>query len=37
MDARCFFGTILSVIKLDSVVEGGTDALQKKEEGELDK
>ncbi len=28
-DCRCFFGTILSVLKSDGVVEGGTGALEK--------
>ena len=28
-DCRCFFGTILSVLKHDGVVEGGTDQLEK--------
>lgn len=28
-DCRCFFGTILSVLKHDGVVEGGTGALEK--------
>lgn len=31
MDARCFFGTILSVLKSDGVVEGGTGELNKQE------
>ena len=31
MDVRCFFGTIVSVIKHDGVVEGGTGELQKHE------
>ena len=30
MDARCFFGTFLSVLKSDGVVEGGTGELNKK-------
>ena len=29
MDCKCFFGTILSVLKHDGVVEGGTGALEK--------
>ena len=34
MDLRCIFGTIVSVLKQDGVVEGGTGALEKeKEEG----
>lgn len=32
MDLRCFFGTFLSVLRGDGVVEGGTGALQKKNE-----
>jgi O-antigen biosynthesis protein WbqP len=32
MDVKCFFGTILSVLKSDGVVEGGTGELHKKEE-----
>ena len=31
MDMKCFFGTIISVLKHDGVVEGGTGALQKHE------
>jgi O-antigen biosynthesis protein WbqP len=31
MDVRCFFGTIISVIKTDGVVEGGTGATIQKE------
>lgn len=31
MDVRCFFGTIISVIKTDGVVEGGTGASTQKE------
>ena len=30
-DVKCFFGTILSVLKSDGVVEGGTGEMQKKE------
>lgn len=30
MDLRCFFGTVLSVLKSDGVVEGGTGAMEKK-------
>ena len=30
MDIKCFFGTILSVLKSDGVVEGGTGELEKK-------
>ncbi|WP_223592348.1 sugar transferase [Neobacillus bataviensis] len=33
MDIKCFFGTIISVVKSDGVVEGGTGALVKKEFG----
>ena len=32
MDCRCFFGTIISVVKSDGVVEGGTGAMEKHEE-----
>ena len=32
MDCRCFFGTIVSVLKSDGVVEGGTGEMKKKEE-----
>ena len=28
MDVKCFFGTILSVLKSDGVVEGGTGAIE---------
>ena len=31
MDVKCFFGTIISVLKSDGVVEGGTGQLAKKE------
>jgi O-antigen biosynthesis protein WbqP len=31
-DVKCFFGTIVSVFKHDGVVEGGTGALEDKEE-----
>lgn len=30
MDVKCFFGTILSVLKSDGVVEGGTGELRKR-------
>lgn len=30
-DAKCFFGTILSVMRRDGVVEGGTGAMNKQE------
>lgn len=33
-DCKCFFGTIVSVLKHDGVVEGGTGQLQKKEKRE---
>lgn len=29
MDAKCFFGTIVSVVKRDGVVEGGTGKIEK--------
>ncbi len=32
MDVRCFFGTIVSVLKHDGVVEGGTGKIQKGKE-----
>ena len=31
-DVKCFFGTILSVLKRDGVVEGGTGAMEKEKE-----
>ena len=31
MDIKCFFGTIVSVIKSDGVVEGGTGEMKKQE------
>ncbi|MBD8004262.1 sugar transferase [Bacillus norwichensis] len=31
MDAKCFFGTIVSVVKSDGVVEGGTGAMGNKD------
>jgi O-antigen biosynthesis protein WbqP len=34
MDVKCFFGTIVSVLKSDGVVEGGTGELKKREEKE---
>lgn len=34
MDTRCFFGTFLSVLRSDGVVEGGTGTLEKAEEKE---
>ena len=33
-DVKCFFGTILSVLKRDGVVEGGTGTLQQEKEKE---
>ena len=32
-DCKCFFGTILSVLKHDGVVEGGTGTLEEQKEG----
>ena len=32
MDVKCFFGTIVSVLKSDGVVEGGTGEMKKIEE-----
>ena len=32
MDVRCFFGTFLSVLRSDGVVEGGTGELEKQKE-----
>ena len=34
MDIRCFFGTIVSVLKSDGVVEGGTGEMKKQQEAE---
>ena len=31
-DLKCFFGTIVSVVRSDGIVEGGTGAMEKKEE-----
>ena len=31
MDARCFFGTFLSVLRADGVVEGGTGSMNRQE------
>ena len=31
MDVKCFFGTIVSVVKSDGIVEGGTGKLEQKE------
>ena len=33
-DLKCFFGTVVSVLRSDGVVEGGTGELAKKNEGE---
>lgn len=33
MDLRCFFGTFISVLKSDGVVEGGTGELQRDKKG----
>ena len=32
MDVKCFFGTFVSVLRSDGVVEGGTGTMKKKEE-----
>ena len=34
MDVKCFFGTIVSVLKSDGVVEGGTGEMKKHEENQ---
>lgn len=34
MDFKCFFGTVISVLKSDGIVEGGTGELKKQEEQE---
>ena len=34
MDVKCFFGTILSVLKKDGVVEGGTGAINQKSDAD---
>lgn len=34
MDVKCFFGTILSVLRSDGVVEGGTGELNKQKTDE---
>lgn len=34
MDVKCFFGTIVSVLKSDGVVEGGTGEMKKQQETE---
>ena len=36
MDARCFFGTFLSVLRGDGVVEGGTGTMQQNEKAKKD-
>ena len=37
MDVKCFFGTIVSVLKSDGVVEGGTGELEKEAEKNKEK
>ena len=37
MDVKCFFGTIMSVLKSDGVVEGGTGELNKQKQEEKEK
>ncbi len=37
MDVKCFFGTIVSVLKSDGVVEGGTGEMKKRKEEEREK
>lgn len=37
MDVKCFFGTIVSVLKSDGVVEGGTGKMKKSKESEVAK
>ena len=37
MDFKCFFGTIVSVLKSDGVVEGGTGTIKNEEEEKLTK
>lgn len=37
MDVKCFFGTFMSVLKSDGVVEGGTGEMKKKEEKMLNR
>lgn len=34
-DCRCFFGTVVSVLKHDGVVEGGTGEMEKRKESEV--
>lgn len=36
-DVKCFFGTVLSVLRSEGVVEGGTSALEKEQEKEMAK
>lgn len=36
MDVKCFFGTIVSVLKSDSFVEGGTGEMKKQEEENIE-
>lgn len=36
MDVKCLFGTVVSVLKSDGVVEGGTGAMKQKEENTAD-
>lgn len=35
MDAKCFFGTIVSVLRSDGVVEGGTGEMKKQEKANI--
>ena len=37
MDIKCFFGTIVSVLKSEGVVEGGTGEMKKEEEQQIEK
>ena len=37
MDVKCFFGTVVSVLRSDGVVEGGTGEMKKKAAEEADK
>lgn len=36
-DCRCFFGTVVSVLKHDGVVEGGTGEIERAEAGDKKK
>ena len=36
MDVKCFFGTIVSVLKSDGFVEGGTGEMKKQEEENIE-